>query len=53
MKHVLLTELAGNLLLREETFWVHCPLEVLLQDGQDDGLLLGLPHTSCQQHVPC
>lgn len=47
-----LTELAGDLLLREQVFRVHRSLEVLPQDGQDDGLFLWLPHTSCQQHVP-
>lgn len=47
-----LTELAGDLFLREQAFRVHCSLEVLLQDGQDDSLFLRFPHSSCQQHVP-
>lgn len=51
-KVLTLTELAGDLFLREQVFRVHRSLEVLLEDGQDDGLFLWLPHTSCQQHVP-
>lgn len=30
---VLLTEMAGHLLVREQVFRAHCPLKVLLQDG--------------------
>lgn len=47
-----LTELAGDLLLREQVFRVHRSLEVLFQDGQYNGLLFWLPNTPCQQHVP-
>lgn len=52
LRGALLTELAGDLFLREQVVGVHRPLEVLLQDGQDGGLFLRLPHTSRQQHVP-
>ena len=45
-----LTELSGDLLLGEQGVWVDGPLEVLLQDGQDGGFLLGLPYTASQQH---
>lgn len=47
-----LTELADDMLLREQFLGVDVPLEVLFQSSQDDRLLLWPPDTPCQQHVP-
>lgn len=46
-----LTELRGDLSLREKSIWVHRPFKVLLQDVLDGQCFLWLPDTAGQQHV--